>query len=622
MNSGEVLKDSFFETLYSSLNGDTRGARSFVENLHSSAELIAPPATDSPSENMTYTLLTYGRPDVPISVRREHAKIALHQTRDTILAQLANLQLINLDTVKSHADSLSSRFISDTLALATNYPKTSDTSESQRVMFDLLNPKKESFEDAITSVSVLYDFFEPYLLDRLVDLNVFDEKILGEQLTTIKEDMQLLVGFSKSVGPVIQLLSDGKTDHTTQELANNLYGIGPIFAKMVQSFADVVPTSSPGVRRIAQQLQAAFQDGVAPPSARELDMMQQDLPAGLTFKGAISSASVAYVISTQNGSETDLATKVPRPGIEDAVARNIRLFQLIYGILLSYTREHVGEGDYVNNLATIERVLPFFMKIAQTSITHETDMSQEAQAQKRARIIFERHKSIIIPQIIDAYSDDKHITMDRVDAKRFETLPANQAYLQNLFIFSLELWKSRFWHSNPHGGNIKGREDGTIVVYNWGQNLDIPADFVPNLRNYLYALARKNPTALASAYAKIQSSEHYQATEAEIESLAREVFASRRKTSAGGLKGFMQDFMDTQKTMTLSLALRYQSSMDPRYLYFMSSAIELLTLFNAELTKPEYKSSWRKYRVIAQSIIKAVREVYIRRDAGHSYFNN
>lgn len=602
--SAEIVGTAVAQTMQG--EGEGSLVQRFSQNLQQSAAETVPSDTSNPFDAVTLALLN---PESSKEDRRPAFQTALSAGQRTIIQGLGLVNVVkDPEALLQEAKETTHALIESTLTVATSFPQPVEH-DSSTILGETLSPKKQSVDQKVRSAVIVTDLMTPFLVNRLLDLNIYDAADTATKVQTLVADLKLLGHFYNSIKFLIEYLHEGDSPLSKQEIADQLFETGPVFAKLIQKFAGSF-TQGDG---IGQDLEELFQEGIKPPSEAEVEEIRSGLPSGLRLNKTMSSASVAFIVGTQDQINNNYATKVSRPGIDTAKTNNMRTLAVLSETLISFVREHASNTPLAQQLEVVQTALPYFLAIIESDIDQEQNFEEQIVAQKRARAMVANHPGIIVPQIIDAFSDSQHITMSIELSEPIKALPANQKYLTNIFTLCLELIKNRFWHSDMHGRNIKGRQDGSIVAYDWGQIRDLPDRFFRHLGSYLWGLARMNPQATAKAYCRIQNPNDQLLDEPTVAQLAREVFESQKQLAASSAEprpGFLSRLYKTQELMALTLALRHQSALDERYLAFSASAYALSKVVKAELTKAAYEGRGKKPLALAASFVKAIRAVY------------
>ncbi len=229
-------------------------------------------------------------------------------------------------------------------------------------------------------------------------------------------------------------------------------------------------------------------------------------------------ASIGQVHRGRLPDGRDVVVKVLHPGIADAIAADFRsaaLGQVVAAI--------VGTAS-----------VPEMIAEARSAFLEECDLGREAKQQARFFALFAADPTIVIPGVEPEYSAAGVLVSQYLPGLGLEDFLArgpSQAERdragQALFRFWLRtLYSDGLFHADPHPGNFAFRQDGRIVLYDFG----CVRSFDPHLRQGFARLAeatrRDDPAAMAEALAAIGSRPPQSAdSQARVRRLLRGFFA-------------------------------------------------------------------------------------------------
>lgn len=590
-------------------------AADYLANLAIASEQLEPPQEPDMGEDFAYAVLNH---HAPLAERRQHANRAIDNAKAAFIAHAPNVESMDLQQAFQRADALSRQLVSGVTEAAANYPASTNTKQLQDSFMELLNPNKKTKEDTAVAAMAMIDIFQPYIVDRMLELDIYNPTRVKEQMQQLQADAGLLLRFYNSISHAVEFSVEGKTDLSEAQIADKLFDIGPIFTQLGQSLTSMAKKAGNAQdASFIEKVGKAMQEGVAMPDEDQQTKLRANLPEGLSLDEVFSSAKIAYVARTTSG-ESSYATKIKRPGIEQAISDNSRMFQLVADILTRYIETHAGEGTLTQQLDISKKALPFLLRVMERDMQEELDFKQEADRQSRGQTVYSADEDILVPDVLEKYSNDSHITMELIPGQRIEEVPANANYLKNLMVFLLRGRKHRYLHGDMHGGNIKvsNELDGKLVAYDWGKSIEIPKGFERNLMRFVVGALRKNPRSIAKAYVRIQSPNFEQANLTQSEEVAREVLRTMQVQSPATdkeSKFAQRKIHETQnvlRSFVAAMGIRHQSTLDTNYLTYMRSVVSLATIAAAELAKPQYAKRSYKAMTILKSAAAAVRKVY------------
>jgi ubiquinone biosynthesis protein len=245
--------------------------------------------------------------------------------------------------------------------------------------------------------------------------------------------------------------------------------LGTTFVKFGQLVA-----SSPGVfgERVAEQFRTCLDTGPAVPFARVRATIEATLgrPVADAFAAfdpePIGRASVAVVHRARLHDGRVAAVKVLRPGVEEAIAVDLRVMQPLFRFLAG----RVGLAA----AGQMVRLLDGFRE----QVAEELDLRNEA----RAMVHFRRLQPlvglgrVVIPEPVPALSGARVLTMEYLDGVPIDDVaraaalgvdprPVIEEMVRGWFVVAL---RDGVFHGDVHAGNLLLLRDGRVGVVDWG----------------------------------------------------------------------------------------------------------------------------------------------------------
>ena len=248
-------------------------------------------------------------------------------------------------------------------------------------------------------------------------------------------------------------------------LREALEALGPIFVKfgqMLSTRRDLLPAD------LADEL-AKLQDRV-PPFDPELAIRQIRLSLGkdpdelfASFdREPVASASIAQVHfatlrADAEGHEREVAVKVLRPNMRQAIERDIELLRALAGLAERFS----ADGKRLRPRAVVAEFDKY--------LHDELDLMREAANGSQLRRNFAGSKLLHIPEMFWDYCSESVIVMERVSGipiGRIDQLRAAGIDLKKLSrdgveIFFTQVFMHGFFHADMHPGNIYVGDAGT-----------------------------------------------------------------------------------------------------------------------------------------------------------------
>lgn len=231
-----------------------------------------------------------------------------------------------------------------------------------------------------------------------------------------------------------------------------LEALGPIFVKLGQTLStrpDLLPPE------IVAEL-SMLQDRV-PPFAGEEARAIIEKALGEPIENvyaqfgddALASASVAQVHAATLHSGEDVVVKVLRPGVEEAVEKDIALMYML-ARLAARTRDG-------RRLRPVEVVREF-----ENTMANELDLLFEAANASQLRVNFKDSPLLYVPQVYWNYCRKNVMTLERIHAVNIADDAAIAAAGTNMKelaergveIFFTQVFRDSFFHADMHPGNI------------------------------------------------------------------------------------------------------------------------------------------------------------------------
>jgi len=259
----------------------------------------------------------------------------------------------------------------------------------------------------------------------------------------------------------------GQDSTRAVRLRQALETLGPIFVKfgqMLSTRRDLLPAD------IADEL-AKLQDQV-PPFAFDLAVREIEISLGKSIRELfskfenqpIASASVAQVHLGTLKDGTEVAVKVLRPGVEQAIAKDVLLLETAAGLVERFW----AQG---RRLKPREVVAEF-----SRHLDDETDLVREAANASLLRRNFANSTLLAVPAIHWDLCSRRVMVMERMRGvpisqisilkeKRIDIPALARAGVE---IFFTQVFRDGYFHADMHPGNILVSDEGKYIALDFG----------------------------------------------------------------------------------------------------------------------------------------------------------
>jgi predicted unusual protein kinase regulating ubiquinone biosynthesis (AarF/ABC1/UbiB family) len=228
--------------------------------------------------------------------------------------------------------------------------------------------------------------------------------------------------------------------------------IDPTLPPELRGLLSVLQTASPASP--FPQVEATLRDAFGP----RADV----LLAGLE-RQPVSVASIGQVHRARLPEGTDVAVKVRHPGIHEALQGDFRV---------------AGTGSSFASvlLPGASSSIKSFIDEARTVLLEECDFCLERERQATFARLYAQDEVLLIPAVEPEWCASAVLTTRWLPGQSFDALLATNPSQERrdrmgvaLFSFYIgTLYRHGLFHGDPHPGNYAFREDGRVVVYDFG----------------------------------------------------------------------------------------------------------------------------------------------------------
>ncbi|HEX2203069.1 MAG TPA: AarF/UbiB family protein [Longimicrobium sp.] len=265
-----------------------------------------------------------------------------------------------------------------------------------------------------------------------------------------------------------------------ERLARTVPRLGPTFVKIGQVFSarpDVVPEPYlsalatltdrvPAVpfARVEPELAAAY----GAPVDEVFDAFDRE---------PLAAGSLGQVYRARYRGE-DVVVKVLRPGVEPIVEHDVRFVRGVLRLVERWWSHPQLRGLHV--------VIDEFER----RIADEMDFRKEAEYARAIGAKFAGNPRVVVPRVIDGMAHRRALVLEYVEGTRVDRIDALvergvvdpervvdavvEAYIQMMLVDGL-------FHADPHPGNLLVRDDGALVLLDFGMVIEVD----PAMRHHL-----------------------------------------------------------------------------------------------------------------------------------------
>ncbi|MDX1960380.1 MAG: AarF/UbiB family protein [Leptospiraceae bacterium] len=211
-------------------------------------------------------------------------------------------------------------------------------------------------------------------------------------------------------------------------------------------------------------------------------------------KYPLASASTAQVhTATLNGKK--IAIKILYPGIESLVQKDLVTILFV----LRWINRFLFEFQY----QTIHKEI--------SSIIHEEmDLSREGKSIKRMADLFENEKDYVFPHVYDEYTKKgilvtRFIEGVKITETRINKSGSKKSRPLDLLVkaYILMIFRFRFFHADPHSGNVIYTPQGKLCFIDFGAVAEIPQTMSQGLKKLVVSALNQDYFSLIEAMEEI-----------------------------------------------------------------------------------------------------------------------
>jgi predicted unusual protein kinase regulating ubiquinone biosynthesis (AarF/ABC1/UbiB family) len=205
----------------------------------------------------------------------------------------------------------------------------------------------------------------------------------------------------------------------------------------------------------------------------------------------LAAASTAQVHTASIGGRK-VAIKILYPGIEELIRKDLETIQFVMKWIDSYFYDF----DYKSIYVEIEEI-----------VQREMDLEEEGKSIQKMADFFRKEKDFVFPKVYTEYStkgilvtrfiEGMKITETRINHKKGGKPSRPLELLIKAYI--LMVFKYRFFHADPHSGNIIYTPQGKLCFIDFGAVAEIPESTAASLRKMITNAIKEDFYAVVEA---------------------------------------------------------------------------------------------------------------------------
>ncbi|GMH27379.1 hypothetical protein Nepgr_029222 [Nepenthes gracilis] len=319
----------------------------------------------------------------------------------------------------------------------------------------------------------------------------------------LRRTFQILIGLGSFGFKLLLDQWNGQFDQNKRlravELRTIFTGLGPTFIKIGQGLSTRPDICPPEYLEELSELQDALPTF---PNAEAFSCIEKEL--GLPLDSIYSSISPYPIAAASLGqvykaklkySGQNVAVKVQRPGIEDAIGLDFYLIRGI-GFLIN---------EYVDIISSdvVALVDEFARRVYQ-----ELNYVQEGQNARRFKKLYADEEDVLVPDIFWDYTSAKVLTMEWIDGVKLNEQDTIER--QGLKVLDLvntgiqcslrQLLEYGYFHADPHPGNLLATPEGKLAFIDFGMMSETPEEARFAIIGHVVHMVNRDYEAMARDY--------------------------------------------------------------------------------------------------------------------------
>ncbi len=282
-------------------------------------------------------------------------------------------------------------------------------------------------------------------------------------------------------------------------LSATVAGLGPSFVKLAQVFAaraDLIPEPYLGaLGSLLDQVPPAPWAAVEAELRASYGRDPDEIFDGLQ-RAPLAAGSLGQVHRARVGGE-DIVVKVLRPDVERIVARD-----LASALHIARVVERHWPNPHVRGFRSA-------VEEFQRRVGDEMDFRLEAEHAREIGASLANDRRVIVPRVHHEFTRQRVMVMEYVEGTRVDhaapllaagRIPPDEVVRTVMELYIRMMLMDGLFHADPHPGNLLVREDGRVVLLDFGMCVRVPAETRALLVRTVMAAIRKDADAVADGF--------------------------------------------------------------------------------------------------------------------------
>jgi len=206
----------------------------------------------------------------------------------------------------------------------------------------------------------------------------------------------------------------------------------------------------------------------------------------------IASASIGQVHVAELASGKKVIVKIKRPYVGQMIREDTQFLLSVLSLLQYFNLENIEDS--------IELINDF-----EKNIMKEVDFSTEVQNLKKFRKMYHDNAAVIVPKVYTKLSSDNVIVMEYIESNDIASFSGDRRELAKKLMdfFISQLITNGYVHGDPHSGNIGVTARGGLVLYDFGNVINITTLERQRMKELIYFLLIRNKKGVITSLQKL-----------------------------------------------------------------------------------------------------------------------